>query len=211
MKSVQEGGLLYEWNLLHQDRGEVQVRSGDRITRVNNAETIEEMKAALRKAPSVNMTVCRYPMTFSMELVKQEGQKLGFAFEKPSNERLPELKITKVFPGALLDSYNQRQMEKGMFHRVVLPGMRIASANGVAHDNSEIAQVLKTSNSIDFIIKRMEVADMAKAKMQMRLNALMAFRTSTPPTPIKAGLAGPEKQHATEAASSSHARSTSSG
>merc|ERR550514_1104515 len=120
------------------------------------------------------MMICRFPERFDVEL-KKGGRKLGFKFEKPSNQTLPELRITEVLKEGVLAECNNTQINQSRWHHVVLPEMRIEAVNEVEEDATKIAEELRQCAVAKLRIRRSEAMQAAKQKMQMRLNLLKAF------------------------------------
>merc|ERR1712039_1011957 len=148
----------------------------DRIAEVNGLRTIDGMAQELRK-PSVRMQIVRYPEVFHIELTKRpELSKYGFKFEKPSNARLPELRITDMSDSGLLEEGNRHHISQGLFHLVVVPGMRIVAANSVEGDAAAIAQELRSNDAgVRLRVRRCEIIDGAKNKMKQQVSVLNAF------------------------------------
>jgi hypothetical protein len=174
IKKVAPGGLLEEWNEEHPD-GEVKV--SDRIVAVNGFSTVSEMKSELRR-DEITVRISRYAVSWKVELCRREdAKKLGFKFVPPSNENLPELRITEVSPTGLMEEWNKFNMRRGLFHYVVLNGMRIEQVNNVEGKGPVIAEELRRKDVDTFTIqvKRTDVAATAKLKVQQKMKLLKAF------------------------------------
>jgi hypothetical protein len=150
VKRIIKKQLLAEWNLVHP---EAEVRPGDKIIAVNGATTIMEMQKELRAA-SITCKLLRSPEVFSTELHKggQTQRKLGFKFEKPANSEV--LRITEVVKDGLLDETNRSHMKKGCHHLVVMPGMRIEAANGIAQNTDKLLDMIKKNDAVQLQIRR---------------------------------------------------------
>jgi hypothetical protein len=172
IKRVAEHGLLEEWNFVHP---EAEVIAGDRVIKVNNSQTIQDMQRELR-LPSCVCTMLRYPEIFEVTIVKREGmRKLGFKFEKPANNSLLELRITEVAKDGLLDEVNRANMRSSRHHHVVLPGMRIEAANEAEGDCLKIAEELRHCDRVVMRIRRAAAVQMAQAKVGRQMKMLSAF------------------------------------
>lgn len=150
VKKVIEGALLDEWNLEHPDAA---VRATDCIVAVNGARTMKEMQVELRDA-AVQIRVLRYPERFEINLVKRDGKrKLGFKF-KPDGHAQVCLRVTEVSAGGLLDEANRKHIADGLFHLVVVPGMRIQAANGAQGSAAAVADQLRLSDAVRMTLAR---------------------------------------------------------
>jgi len=178
VRKVGEKCMMEEWNFIHPD---AQVRLYDRITQVNGYRSVQEMKKELRRCTSsVTLEILRYPPRITVDLKKRDGaRKLGFKFEKPSNQNLPELRITEVVKDGLLEEENQRRIAQGLYHLVVTAGMRIEIANEAHGCGAKIAEELKTCDAVRMQIKRMEVAQGAKNKVVMKVKTLAGLTSGS--------------------------------
>jgi len=178
VRKVGEKCMMEEWNFIHPD---AQVRLYDRITQVNGYRSVQEMKKELRRCTSsVTLEILRYPPRITVDLKKRDGaRKLGFKFEKPSNQNLPELRITEVVKEGLLEEENQRRIAQGLYHLVVTAGMRIEIANEAHGCGAKIAEELKTCDAVRMQIKRMEVAQGAKNKVVMKVKTLAGLTSGS--------------------------------
>jgi len=169
-------GVLDAWNAQHP---EAAVQPHDRIAEVNGMKTIDSMVQELRK-PTVHMRVVRYPDAFHVELLKRpEMKKYGFKFEKPSNAKLAELRITDMSETGLLEEVNRRHISEGLHHLVVTPGMRIIAANAAEGDAASIAQELRNNDrGVRLRIRRSDIIDGAKDKVKQKMSVLRAFSTA---------------------------------
>eukprot|EP00435_Cladocopium_sp_Y103_P028258 s2514_g7.t1 len=135
-------GLLCWWNEAH---GDSVVQPGDRIDKVNGKANMDQMAQELQhkahcmrvqelRGDKVRLEVHRYPEEFEVSLSKKASPKLGFKFEKPSNEKFRELKITEIGREGALPDRNRQMANAGRFHYVVAMGMRIIKVNSVEGD-----------------------------------------------------------------------------
>eukprot|EP00747_Dinoflagellata_sp_TGD_P076099 gnl/TRDRNA2_/TRDRNA2_159012_c0_seq1.p1 gnl/TRDRNA2_/TRDRNA2_159012_c0~~gnl/TRDRNA2_/TRDRNA2_159012_c0_seq1.p1 ORF type:complete len:984 (-),score=259.79 gnl/TRDRNA2_/TRDRNA2_159012_c0_seq1:7-2958(-) len=172
VRRINEGGLLERWNRLHSNDWEVLPQ--DRIISVNSANTVEAMQQEIRTR-KICLKFCRYPERFRLTLSKEGGRRLGFRFERPQNASVPELRISEVLrEGALLD-HNRHQISIGCWHYCVLPDMRIESANDVSGDAGDIAEELRRCVNVTLQVRRAELVQAQKQKVQARLLALRAL------------------------------------
>eukprot|EP00928_Gymnodinium_smaydae_P091205 TRINITY_DN74916_c0_g1_i1.p1 TRINITY_DN74916_c0_g1~~TRINITY_DN74916_c0_g1_i1.p1 ORF type:complete len:468 (-),score=131.91 TRINITY_DN74916_c0_g1_i1:122-1525(-) len=140
-KKIAGGSLLDEWLHQHPD---AQIRMTDRVSAVNGKRTIQEMKSELSTAETIVLEIVRYPDYIEITMDKRpEKSKLGFRFEKPTNSSAEEVKITEVAKDGLLDEANQKLVSEGLWHKVVMPGMRIERVNEVSGDAAKIAEALR--------------------------------------------------------------------
>lgn len=173
VKNIAEQGLLAEWNDLHED---AEIKSFDRVCAVNEATTVKEMSLQLR-APSVTITIMRYPERFFCELVRRPDMKqLGFHFDTPDEgSALQELRISEV-TGGLLEEANLISVQEGKFHFVVLGGMKIECVNDVEGSAKKMAELLRTASTVKLRVRRAEVAARALNTMKQRVQVVNAFR-----------------------------------
>jgi len=190
VKRVNEHGLLEEWNFVHP---EAEVRPGDRVIKVNNSDTIQDMQKELRTA-SCTCRILRYPEVFHTELVKRaDARKLGFKFEKPANAALVELKVTEVAKAGLLDEVNRQHMINHCHHKVVLPGMRIEAANEVEGDCFKIAEELRKCETVVLRIRRAGATTSALSKVgkAMALRSAMGIKALGAKSPSSSAVQSP--------------------
>jgi len=153
IQKISDDGCVFGWN---QDHPEAEVRVFDRITAINGQCTVEGMRQELREAASVRMQMTRYPERFEVRVEKRDGCKLGFRYEKPTGQ--PELKITAVTKDLLLDEANNKNVTRGLWHIVAMPGMRVEAVNDFEGEDQVLADELKESTG-DLVlrIRRAEV------------------------------------------------------
>lgn len=169
---INDGGLLERWNLALPDAA---VQINDRIVTVNRTGTVENMRRCMQDAV-VRLSLVRFPPVFEVELQKRPGvEKLGFKFERPSNLRLSELRVTEVLAEGLLSEWNRRQAAAGRFHLVVTREMRLEAANDVEGDAAGLAEELRSCSAVRLRIRRIDVLDEVKRKVFTNVKLLKAF------------------------------------
>lgn len=157
IRSVNDDGLLSDWNVKHPDE---MVQVGDRIVEINGTRTVYDMKEELRCSQTISMRFCRFPASFEVELVKTEAiTKFGFRFEKPSPtnpfvDSIHLLRIADVGNGGALHAWNTRQFLGGHYHLVVTAGMCIEAANDSEGDAEKLAEELRTSSTLRLRVRR---------------------------------------------------------
>lgn len=173
VRKINEDGLLERWNKRHP---EARVKPQDRILSVNNVCTIEGMQTEIRRERMV-IQFCRYPERFRISL-KKDGRRLGFRFERPTNQHLQELRISEVLNEGALPDHNSESAGLGLWHYCVLPDMRIEATNGITGDAWEMAEELKRCESVTIQIRRAEALLLTQQQVRQRLNLLAAFHNS---------------------------------
>lgn len=161
VKGIFEEGLLHHWNLEHPDAA---VSVGDRIVEVNGKTKVDEMKAHLHDENCIEITVCRFPGIFNVDLVKTEAQpRLGFKFERPVGQTLKDstmstvVRVTEVTPGGLLDESNKKYAAAGQPQFIVIAGMFIQAVNTVEGDVDKIADELRGCTKVHLRVLRRHV------------------------------------------------------
>jgi hypothetical protein len=150
LKRIVKGALLDEWNLANPN---LQVDITDRVSRVNERETIDGMESALL-SDEIQLRVLRYPESFHVDLVRRDAlSKWGFMFGKSQGG----LRIADVAPDGLLQEYNAVRRSQGLFHLVVLPGMWIEAVNGVEDDSAKIKEEIRQSDSLHLRFRRADL------------------------------------------------------
>jgi len=136
--AVKPSGCLEAWNFEHNDS---KIQPCDRICEINGRTGIKEMQGELRKSNVLRMKLLRYPVSFNVNLLPRDGlESLGI--QLASDLRYPEqLLISEVLPGRVEDR-NQRNIAQGMYHLVVMPGMRIQAVNGFRGSSQDLASRL---------------------------------------------------------------------
>lgn len=72
--------------------------------------------------------------------------------------------ITDLAPHGLLEETNQLQISKGSFHFVATVGMWIEVANDVTGNGEEIANVLRTCETVRLCIRRATLVSNSNAQ-----------------------------------------------
>ncbi|CAJ1344257.1 unnamed protein product [Effrenium voratum] len=165
-------GLLYAWNEAHPD---ALVQPGDRICMVNDKSTMEDMAQESPNQDKVLLKVVRYPEEFDVSLSKKASTKLGFKFEKPSNEKFRELKVTEVGQEGCLAERNQQMATERRFHFVVTMGMRIIKVNGIENDAFLMKEELKNAEEVNIRFRRAEVYALERARMVKQAQILASL------------------------------------
>merc|ERR1712187_183261 len=174
IRKIHEGGLLERWNKKY-PQGEVLPH--DRIYSVNGETNVEAMQREIRSRKIV-MRCVRYPDRFQVT-VKKDGRMMGFRFEKPQSGKYQEIRISEVLREGLVAEHNELQAERGRWHLVILPEMRIEAANNVDGDAAKIAEELKAAETITLHIRRAEQAIFSQQQVRARLQVLQAIRGQT--------------------------------
>lgn len=171
IRKIGADGLLYAWNEAH---GDALVQPGDRINKVNDKATMDEMAQELR-GDKVRLEVYRYPEEFEVVLSKKANAKLGFKFEKPTQDKLRDLKITEVGTEGALPEHNQEMAKAGRFHFVVAIGMRIIRVNSVDSDAFAMKEELKSAEGVKIRFRRAEVYALERARMMKQAQILASL------------------------------------
>jgi len=194
VRRIHEGALLHRWNQRHP---QIAVKSQDRIISINGETTVESMQNEIRK-PKVHIKFQRYPERFTVNL-KKNGQRLGFRFERPAQGmQSEEIRIIEVLPHGALPDYNKQQVDDGHFELAVLPDMRIASANSVKGDATEIAEELKRSDEVKLEIRRAEHVLQTQNQVRTKMRMLAKLAAGSRP-----GSSSPERDQLARRGSSS--------
>lgn len=173
IRKVGGEGLLFSWNEAHPD---AVVQPGDRISKVNGQTSVDSMAQELRSS-KVCIEVMRYPEEFEVSLSKKAdtNKKLGFKFEKPSNEKVRDLKITEVSAEGHMPDRNEQMVAKQRFHYVVTLGMRIIRVNSVEGDAHLMKDELKNAHDLTIRVRRAEVYALQKARMVKQAQILASL------------------------------------
>jgi len=165
VRRIVEASLLDRWNTLHPDAA---VTPTDRIFRVNESMTIQEMQDELHR-PAVQIHVARFPERFLVEMQDSQGfESLGVQLRSPSVHRKAELKIAFIKRGGLLDEWNKSAIGDGQLHFVVAPGMRIEVVNEVYGDAGKLQEELGSVGPLRLWIRRAEVVRTAFQRVKTR-------------------------------------------
>eukprot|EP00929_Paragymnodinium_shiwhaense_P044438 TRINITY_DN22803_c0_g1_i1.p1 TRINITY_DN22803_c0_g1~~TRINITY_DN22803_c0_g1_i1.p1 ORF type:complete len:2383 (-),score=814.98 TRINITY_DN22803_c0_g1_i1:309-6590(-) len=176
VKKVTEGKLLDKWNEEYPD---LKVEVGDRIAEINGLRGIEEMQQLLRSDEMLlSMRIVRYPKFFFVDLHKPGKAKLGFKFGKHTDldRNVPALRITEIAAGGggMLAAANERFIQEGNFHHVVVPGMWIEAANEVHGDPAFIAEEVRRCRNLRLRIRRPNVSIAVESEKKVAKAGLVA-------------------------------------
>eukprot|EP00439_Symbiodinium_sp_Y106_P011697 s2414_g1.t2 len=204
IRKVGGEGLLFSWNEAHPDAviqpgdrvGKVngqtsvdsmaqELRTSDSQGRLGNGggrRTRSSCPVCTLAAPcawpsKVCIEVLRYPEEFEVSLSKKADakKKLGFKFEKPSNEKVRDLKITEVSAEGHMPDRNEQMVAEQRFHYVVTPGMRIIRVNSVEGDAHLMKDELKNAQDLTLRVRRAEVYALQKARMVKQAQILASL------------------------------------
>lgn len=171
IRKIGVDGLLCSWNEAH---GDSVVQPGDRIDKVNGKANMDQMAQELR-GDKVRLEVHRYPEEFEVSLSKKASPKLGFKFEKPSNEKSRELKITEIGREGALPDQNRQMANAGRFHYVVAMGMRIIKVNSVEGDAFQMKEELRNAEEVTIKVRRQEVYALERARVMKQAQILASL------------------------------------
>jgi len=171
IRKIGVDGLLCSWNEAH---GDSVVQPGDRIDKVNGKASMDQMAQELR-GDKVRLEVHRYPEEFEVSLSKKASPKLGFKFEKPSNEKSRELKITEIGREGALPDQNRQMANAGRFHYVVAMGMRIIKVNSVEGDAFQMKEELRNAEEVTIKVRRQEVYALERARVMKQAQILASL------------------------------------
>lgn len=100
---------------------------------------------------------------------------MGFKFEKPSNEKSRELKITEIGREGALPDQNRQMANAGRFHYVVAMGMRIIKVNSVEGDAFQMKEELRNAEEVTIKVRRQEVYALERARVMKQAQILASL------------------------------------